>query len=107
MGIAEIEKEILKEAEAEADKIRRQAKGEASRIEAEAHHKANQLRQKMLAEAELKAEEVKTSILVPARLESKKKLLEEKHRLLESVFAGLPEKVREEREAEVIKILYG
>lgn len=107
MGIAEIEKRILGEAEAEADKIKIKAEEEAAEIEAAGRIKAEEIRRQILAEAKRKAEEEKRAILVPARLASKKKLLEEKHKILNEVFAGISPEVREKKEMEAAKLLYG
>jgi vacuolar-type H+-ATPase subunit E/Vma4 len=107
MGLAEIEKEIDREASAEAVKIKAKGQEEAARIVSEAHAAASKLRHELLAEAAREAEEAKLAIVVPARLEAKKKMLAEKHRILDELFAGLSDQVRQAKEAEAIKILYG
>jgi vacuolar-type H+-ATPase subunit E/Vma4 len=107
MGLAEIEKRIIFEAEAEAHRIRRSAEELAEEIIAKGRVQAEELRQKILLEAAKKAKEMKESILVPARLEAKKKILEEKRKILEEVLADLPLEIKEEKEIEVAKILYG
>lgn len=107
MGLAEIEKKILKEAEAEAEKISQSAREEALRVENEARQRAEVLRQQIIAEAKIKAEELKKEILVPARLAAKSRLLEEKQKMLEEVFSGLSSEIREKKEIEVAKLLYG
>ncbi len=107
MGLADIEKRIIEEAEAEARKIKNRAAEELSRIEAEAEKTAEEGRGQILAEARQKAEEEKKAILVPVRLAAKARLLEEKHRILEEVFTGTAPEVREKKEIEVAKLLYG
>lgn len=107
MGLADIEKRIIEEAEAEARKIKSRSAEETSRLEAEAKKTAEAQRRQILAEAGQKAEEEKKAILVPVRLAAKARLLEEKHRILEEVFAGVPPEGREKKEIQVAKLLYG
>jgi len=107
MGLAEIEQEINREATAAAAKIKANGEAEAVRIIGEAKAAAEKLRHEMLTEALREADEAKKAIVVPARLEAKKKMLEEKHRLLDEVFAGVSDQIRQAKEAEAIKILYG
>ena len=107
MGLAEIEKRIIEESEAEARKIKSRAAEEASRIEEEARAQAGEVHEKVLREARQKAAEEKTAILVPARLAAKAKLLQEKRNLLDEVFAGTAPEVRDKKEIEVAKLLYG
>jgi vacuolar-type H+-ATPase subunit E/Vma4 len=107
MGLAEIEKKILAEAEEAAARITAQAEAEAKRLAAAAEVQAKAAREKILAQAHREAEAARQAILVPARLAAKKKLLEEKHRFLDQVFAGVAPAVREEKELEVAKFIYG
>lgn len=107
MGIAEIEAKILEEAELEAERIKRKAESEAHQIETKAEHQIKELQQKIKTESQKKAEEVKRSILTPAHLFAKKRLLLEKHKILDEVFAGAKEEVRENKLIEVAKVLYG
>jgi len=107
MGIAEIENRIVAEARAEAEIIKKSADQEVAGVEAETGTKIELLRRQVLEEAKNIAEAEKKAILVPARLAAKKRLLEEKHKLLKEVFAGLPPETRENKEIEVVKFLYG
>lgn len=107
MGLADIEKKIIEEAEAEARKVKDRTAEEAARIEAAAKKAAEAERRQIMDEARQKAEEEKKTILVPVRLAAKARLLQEKHRILEEVFAGIPPEVREKKEIEVAKSLYG
>jgi len=107
MSFAEIEKRIINEAEAEAEKIRKTAEEEAAEIETKGKEKAEKLRRQILAEAQKKAEEEEKAILVPARLAARKRLLEEKHKILNEVFSRLSPEVREKKEIEVAGFLYG
>lgn len=92
---------------AEAEKINRAAQEEVSQIEAKTRQKAQALQEQITAEAEQRAEEIKKEILVPARLLARSKLLEEKQKILDRVFAGFSPAVREKKEIEVAKFLYG
>lgn len=107
MGLAEIENKIQQEAKAEAERINRAGEEEASRIEFEARQKAQALQEQIIAEAKQRAEEIKKEIVVPARLLAKSKLLEEKQKILAKIFAEFSPAVREKKEIEVAKLLYG
>ncbi|MFA6170462.1 MAG: V-type ATP synthase subunit E family protein [Candidatus Margulisiibacteriota bacterium] len=107
MGLKEIEEKILAEARAKALAIREDGTRESAKIGAAATQQAETRRQSILAAARLQSEEERKAIVVPARLLAKQKLLEEKHRLIDQVFAGLSDAVRENKESEVIKLLYG
>jgi vacuolar-type H+-ATPase subunit E/Vma4 len=107
MGVAEIKNRILSEAEEKAKKRRQETEKEIKKLETEAQLKAADLRGKIRLEGEKRAEEEKRAILTPVRLQAKKILLEEKHRLMAEVFAGFPPEVREKKEIEVAKFLYG
>ena len=107
MGIAEIEAKILEEAEAEAERIREKAEAEVSRIEAEAREKSEKIRQDILSKAKRSAEDLNRAITTPARLNAKKILLTEKHKIIDEVFAGARPQVREEKLMEVARKLYG
>ncbi|KAF0135115.1 MAG: V-type H+-transporting ATPase subunit E [Candidatus Saganbacteria bacterium] len=107
MGIAEIKAKILEEAEIEAKQILEKAEAGAREIEREAKEKAEIITAKMLEEGKKKAEAFKRSIITPVRLEAKKKLLEEKHKILDTVFSGAPAETKEKYFIEAAKILYG
>ncbi|MGB9612770.1 MAG: V-type ATP synthase subunit E family protein [Candidatus Margulisiibacteriota bacterium] len=107
MGLAEIEKRILFEAEAEAHRIKKSAEELAEEIKAKGRLQAEELRQQILGEFQKKAEEEKKAIVIPAKLWAKKRILQEKHHILDEVFAKVPKEIREEKEIEVAKILYG
>ncbi|OGC10962.1 hypothetical protein A3K48_00250 [candidate division WOR-1 bacterium RIFOXYA12_FULL_52_29] len=107
MGLLEIEAKIIGEAEAKAGEIKTGADKEAAAIIAAAKARSAAIREEMLGQARQQAEEEKKGIVVPARLLLKQRLLEEKHRQLDRLFSGIDPSVREEKESEVIKILYG
>lgn len=107
MGLADIEKKIIEEAEAQARMIKSRAAEEISRIEEEAKEKAREIHAIILREAKQSALEVKTGILVPARLAAKARILQEKHKILDEYFAGVSPEAREKKEIEAAKKLYG
>lgn len=107
MGIKDIEDKIISEAEAKALEISRESELAVKKIIEEASTKAAAIKDELLARGKKLADEEKLRIIVPARLEAKKKLLEEKRKILEEVLSCFPEKEREEKEIEVAKILYG
>ncbi|MBI5699297.1 hypothetical protein HZC35_03180 [Candidatus Saganbacteria bacterium] len=107
MGIAEIKKKILDEAEEKAARLRAETEKEIGRNLAEAKLQAEELRRKILAEGARQAEEEKRTLLTPVHLLAKQQLLEEKHRLLNLVFAGMSAEIREKKEIEVARFLYG
>ena len=81
MSIKEIEKRIIKDVEAEAVKIKDEAKSSVQQLEKIHLRKSEEIRAELSAGAKRKAEEVKRSYLVPARLKAKKSLLEEKQKI--------------------------
>lgn len=107
MGLEEIKAKIIEEAKIEAEKIKKAADEEASRIEADAGTQADRLSNMILQEAKARAEAERLARLVPSRLAARKKLLEEKHKILNEVFAGCSAEIKEAKEIEVAKFLYG
>lgn len=107
MGIAEIQKQIIEEAEAEAEKIRQKTETEVKIIEEQGHNAASRKKVEVLAQARRMAEERTRSILTPARLTAKKMVLQEKHRLLDEVFKGASEEMKEANLIKAAEFLYG
>jgi len=107
MGFAEIEKKILDSARAEAQKILKEAQVKASKIKAEGKLTAQNSYDELIRAAHKKADDIKRSLLTPARLVAKKDLLSVKQEIMDEVFKGIPQKIREEKEIEVAEILYG
>lgn len=107
MGLAEIQKRILETAQNEAEEMLTKAKNEAAAIVKEGEQKAQARYDELIEEARQKARLIKQGLLTPARLEAKKLILSEKQKLMDQVFKGVDHKVREEKEIEVAKVLYG
>jgi len=107
MGIKEIEEKIISEAEEKAKAVNRESDQAVAKVIDEALKKASVIKEEALARGRKLAEEEIRGMVVPARLEAKKRILEEKRKILDSVLSSLPEKDREEKEIEVARILYG
>jgi len=86
MPINDIEKRIITEAEAEAEKIKEEASDKASIILSDAEEEASKLREEILEQAKNKAEEEKRKIISPSRIKAKNDLLEKKQELIKQVF---------------------
>lgn len=107
MALEEIIKKISEESTLESEKIINKAESEAKKLILEAKEEAEAMKKEILKTAHKKAEGVKRSILTPARLEAKKMVLEEKNRILDEVFKGMPKEKREKNEIKVAKFIYG
>lgn len=107
MGIKEIENKIISEAEEKAAEINKSSDQAAAGIIEAALKKAAAIKERFLARGRELAEEEFRGIVVPARLEAKKLILEEKRKILDSVLSVFPEKDREAKEIEIARILYG
>jgi len=107
MSIKDIENKIKQDTKAEADKIIAEAKNQAAQIIKEAQNKAAKEKEIILLNGKKEAEIIKRSLITPAKLEAKKKILEEKHNILNQVFKGKSKETREKKEIEVAKVLFG
>lgn len=117
MPIQEIEARILREAEAEAARLKKENEHALRGLD-EAHaRKKRAVREEILRQGKLKAEEVKRSHLIPARLLAKRRLLEEKQTILHELYREIGRQkkmsaaeissVREKSEVKAAKILFG
>ncbi len=117
MSIQEIEKRIIAEAETEAVKIKKEAEASIHQLEKAHTAKKNEIEAEMTKAAQLKAEAVKRSILVPARLKAKKVLLEAKQNILAAIYKDIQKtkqlskaeinKLREDSEVKAAGIIFG
>ena len=117
MSIREIEKRIIEEANAEASSIDEEAQRSRRQLEKVNEQKQKELRQAILEEGQRKADEIKRSHLVPARLKARKAVLEEKQKLLAMIYDEVKKqrklsgaeikKVREETEVKAAGLLFG
>ncbi|MFC1571504.1 hypothetical protein ACFL31_03030 [Candidatus Margulisiibacteriota bacterium] len=117
MSLKEIENRIIREAAEEASRIEAQAEAQAQGMEKSHRAKIEAMKAERQKAARQKAEEAKKSIVVPARLNAKKALLEEKQRILNEIYSGIQKennlsdaelaKLREASEVTAAKVLYG
>ena len=117
MSILEIEKRIIEDAEAEASRIKSEAEQSARQLEKVHAQKKDVLRRELMEDAQRRAEELKRSYLVPAKLNSRKAVLEEKQKILEKIYSEIKrakkfsdaeiKKLREESEIKAANILFG
>jgi len=107
MALEDIKNKILSDVKAEAGAILSQAREEAQKLKEDFEKRAEIERENILAKARKKAEQIDLQIMIPARLARKSALLKAKHEMLDKVFKDKPQKLREEKELEVVKILYG
>ncbi|MCI0480759.1 MAG: hypothetical protein L0213_04130, partial [Candidatus Dadabacteria bacterium] len=99
----ELEERILKEAAEEAEKILHEARHAAKKVILAAEEEAEKISQAAAVQGKKDAERLKRSLLTPVRLEAKKKVLEEKQKMLDSVFEGCSPEKREQKEIEAAK----
>ena len=117
MSIQEIENRIIAEAEAEASKIKREAEAKIQQLESVHAQKKEEVKNELMQEAQRKAEEVKKSYLIPARLKARKALLEEKQKILGEIYSEIKKEkklsaaeisiIREGTEVKAAHILFG
>ncbi len=117
MAIQDIENKIIEEANKRAAEIEAENKKEMEKLN-KFHQKEKQaLQDKILREAERKAQNAQRSILVPARMTASKTILEEKQKIISQVYDQVQkekklakadlEKLRELTEIKAAQILYG
>lgn len=117
MSIKEIEKRIIEEANAAAAALKKEGDENLAQLgKVQAEQKA-ELKAGIIEAARRKAEEVKRALVVPARMAAKNALLEEKQKILGSIYKEIKRekklsgaelvKLREDSEVKAAKILYG
>ncbi|OGC13451.1 hypothetical protein A3J90_03655 [candidate division WOR-1 bacterium RIFOXYC2_FULL_37_10] len=106
MSLSDIENKIKQDTKAEADKIIAEAKEQVARIIKEAETKAEKEKNEILSAGEKEAQNLKRALITPAKLAAKKKILEEKRKILEQAFQGKSKETREKKEIEVAKVLF-
>lgn len=117
MSIKEIEKKIIGQAETEAAKIKQQVEAEIKQLESVLEQEVAKIKSTSLRLAQQKAESLKLSIIVPARLQAKKDLLVEKQRIITDIYSEVQtekklstaelEQIREKTEVKVGQVLFG
>lgn len=86
MALKEITDHILRDAEAKAAEIERDAEEKSRVILEEAKKKAEEERKRLLSEAQKRAEEERKRIIAMAKLEARNKVLAAKQNKVETVF---------------------
>lgn len=86
MALEDIVKKILREAEQQANQIKQQAQKEAEGILEEARHKAERMKEQMLAIARRRSQQEEDRVLTLAKLELRKRLLQEKQAKINEAF---------------------
>ena len=117
MSIQDIEKSILAKAQAEAKKIDQDSADKLALLEKTQAQKLASLKSRRQQEILHQAASLERSILVPARLNAKKSLLQAKQEILSKLYAdiqkekklSLPEitQLREETEIKASQIIFG
>ncbi|MBU1026656.1 MAG: hypothetical protein KKA31_02885 [Candidatus Margulisbacteria bacterium] len=117
MSIQEIEKRIIAEAEVEAAKIKKETGASIHQLEKAQAARNKDIEAEMNKTTQLKAEEIKRSILVPARLKAKRVMLKAKQDVLSEIYKDIQKakklsaaelnKLREDSEVRAAEILFG
>jgi len=97
MSLESIVKHILEEAESSGQRAIQEAKKEAQAIIQEAKGEADILYQDIIAKAMAGAESEKQRLIVNARLEYKKNLLQAKHELIDGVIHALKSDLKKDK----------
>ncbi|OGC05918.1 hypothetical protein A2230_00210 [candidate division WOR-1 bacterium RIFOXYA2_FULL_36_21] len=106
MALSDIENKIKQDTNIEAENIISEAKSQAMQIIKEAEARAEKERDEILFSGKKEAEDLKRAFITPFKLESKKKILEEKRKILDLIFEGKSKDLKEKKEIEVAKVLF-
>lgn len=93
MGIEEIKKKIIEDAEKERARMLREAKEKSSQIVEAGKRMAEKTTKEIISRAEMEAETEKSRMLTMENLESRKKILEAKQKVIDRVFSKALEDV--------------
>ncbi len=93
MGIEEIKKKIIEDAEKEKAKMLKEAREKASQIVEAGKRSAEKTTKEIISRMEMEAETEKSRILTMENLESRKKILEAKQKVIERAFSKALEEV--------------
>ncbi|MFH1684036.1 MAG: hypothetical protein ABIA67_04055 [Candidatus Margulisiibacteriota bacterium] len=116
MSIHEIEKKIVEDALAAAAKTNKESQEAIRRLDKTHAEKKAEIKTASARQSNNHAEDVARSIVVPARLEARKALLEEKQTILGKIYSVVKKekklstaelaKVREETEVQAARVLF-
>ncbi len=107
MGIEDIKKRIIEEAQIEAEKINRECAEKTKIIEEEGKRRAESHRGEILGAAKKRGEALFLKILTPARIASNAEILKVKHEIIESVFREVKRDLAEISDEKYGKLLRG
>lgn len=105
MGLEEVKKEILDEAQQEADRIIGEGEKEAESIVSQAKQKAEEYREDVKADTERVLDTVERRALGTASFDVKKHTLDEKNDIIDEVMENVVERLRSESESKRKKLL--
>ncbi|WP_456483655.1 V-type ATP synthase subunit E [Methanopyrus kandleri] len=95
MGVEELERKILEDAEKEAEEILEEAKRDAERIREKAEREAEEMRREILDRARREAETRRRREIAQAKLEVRQERLRVKEEYIEKAIERAEEKIRE------------
>lgn len=107
MGIQDIEKRILDEAQGKAKKIKDEGEAGVASILREGKLHSQELQVELLNQAKAKAEERRRSILVPARLEIKRAILTKKQEKIQAIYNEVLEDLSKLEDKDYKSIIMG
>lgn len=87
MGIEEIKRKIIQDAQTERERTLEEAREKASRIVEEEKRKAENVKEETIRTMETEGETEGGRIMTMQRLESRKRILQEKQQLIDAVFS--------------------
>lgn len=105
MGLEDVKKEILKQAENTAQQQREEAEEEANRILAEAEDEAEAIRSDIIDDAEEQVDQIRRQKIASARMDAKKQELAAKQDVMDEAYDQLEQRVHDldkDRKVELI-----
>lgn len=105
MGLEDVKKEILKQAENTAQQQLEEAEEEADRILAEAEDEAEEIREDIIEDAEEQVDQIRRQKIASARMDAKKQKLAAKQDVMDEAYDQLRERVHDldhDRKVELI-----
>jgi len=102
MGLEDVKKEILKQAENTAQQRREEAEEEADRILEEAEEEAEDIRSEIIDDAEEQVDQIRRERIASARMDAKKQKLAAKQDVMDEAYDKLEQRVHAlDRESKV------
>ena len=98
MALEDVKSEVLNNAEQEAKQIRKEAEEKAEEMKQEARERAEEIEERVEEEIDEKKESIEKKSLANARMEAQQIELEEKGKVMDSIFEELREEIEEKAE---------